>query len=45
VMGVVYLPTLDRQHALALLEGVNRPRGVAAPAAYRVVPPPSAIAR
>jgi hypothetical protein len=46
VMAVVYLPTLDREHALALLEGVDRPRGVVAPADYRVAPPPpSAIAR
>ena len=29
--GVVYLPTLDRESALALLAGVRRPRGVDAP--------------
>jgi hypothetical protein len=45
-MGVVYLPSLDREHAMALLEGVNRPRGVRPPSDYRVGPPSqSAVAR
>lgn len=30
--GVIYLPTLDRSRAVALLEGAQRPRGVAIPA-------------
>ena len=41
VMAVVYLPALDREQAMALLEGVRRPRGVMAPVDYRVAPPPS----
>jgi len=45
VMGVVYLPTLDRARAVALLEGIDRPRNVVVPADYRVVPPPPAVAR
>jgi hypothetical protein len=32
VVGVVYLPTLDREQALALLDGAYRPLGVSAPA-------------
>ncbi|MDB4900367.1 MAG: hypothetical protein JWN53_2175 [Gemmatimonadetes bacterium] len=31
VVGVVYLPTLDRIQALALLDGAYRPRGVSMP--------------
>jgi hypothetical protein len=46
VMGVVYLPSLDREQALALLEGAYRPRGVTPPSDYRVGPPShSAVAR
>jgi chemotaxis response regulator CheB len=45
-MAVVYLPSLDRERALALLEGANRPRGVRPPPDYRVSPPsPSTVAR
>lgn len=46
VLGVVYLPSLDRDHAVALLDAVRRPRGVRPPADYRVGPPSSrALAR
>lgn len=46
VMGVVYLPSLEREQALALLDGAFRPRGVTPPSDYRVGPPPqSAVAR
>ena len=46
VMGVVYLPSLDRAQAVALLEGAFRPRGVTPPPDYRVGPPSqSAVAR
>jgi hypothetical protein len=31
IAGVIYLPTLDRADALALLEGARRPRGVDIP--------------
>jgi hypothetical protein len=31
VVGVVYLPVLEREQALALLEGAYRPRGVSVP--------------
>lgn len=31
--GVIFLPTLNREDALALMEGACRPRGVVAPAA------------
>jgi CheY-like chemotaxis protein len=46
VMGVVYLPALDREQAMALLDGANRPRGVTPPPDYRVgSPSQSAVAR
>jgi hypothetical protein len=46
VMGVVYLPGLDREQALAMLEGAFRPRGVTPPSDYRVgTPSQSAVAR
>ena len=46
VLGVVYLPSLDRDHAVALLDAIRPPRGVRPPANYRVGPPsPSALTR
>lgn len=36
VVGVVYLPALGREQAIALLEGAHRPRGVRMPPSYVV---------
>jgi hypothetical protein len=37
VAGVIYLPTLDRSAALALLDGARKPRGVGVPADASIV--------
>ena len=34
--AVIYLPSLDREQAVALLAAVHRPRGVAAPPSWRM---------
>lgn len=41
--AVVYLPGLDRDQAAALLASLHRPRGVSAPAAWRVSTPVSFV--
>lgn len=45
VAGVVYLPSLDREQALALLAGAYRPRGVPTPDWHVAQPSPSSIVR
>ena len=41
--AVVYLPSLGRQQAAALLKGADRPRGVSAPPSWRLGEPASPV--
>ena len=41
--AVIYLPALEKEQAAALLAGLHRPRGVAAPASWRATAPASSL--
>jgi hypothetical protein len=41
--AVIYLPSIEREQAVALLAGLHRPRGVAAPPAWRISAPAASV--
>jgi DNA-binding response OmpR family regulator len=41
--AVIYLPSIDREQIMGLLAGLHRPRGVAAPPAWRMPAPAASV--